>query len=672
MGAIGVKRLATPCGVEAQKRSLRTSPASFAVQQFKLADIGEGIAEVQVTELFVKEGDSIKEMDNVCAVESDKASVELTSPYSGKVTKLYCKLQDTVKVGAPIMDVEVAGDSPAPPTPAPTPTPSPAPSSSPTPAASGGGTETFKLADIGEGIAEVQITEWFVKEGDTVKEMDNLCAVESDKASVELTSPFSGKIAKIYHKVQETVKVGAPICDITTAGGATAPAPSATSTPAPAPTPTPAPAATGSAVQQFKLADIGEGIAQVQITELFVKEGDMVKEMDNLFAVESDKASVELTSPFTGKVAKLHYKTGDTVKVGDTLVDIETAGAAPVATPAAPTTPTPAPAVASTPTPAPSVTASSSAAVKAPGVLATPKVRGLAREKGINLNTVTGTGAGGRVLAEDVLAAVSAPEAAPSAAAPVAAAPTPTFAHVPRTLEDKKVDITDKVGKGMIKSMVSAMQQPFMALGEEIDVTDLFALQKALKEPALKKYGVKVTLTSFIIKAISLSLNEWPIINSKFGPMDATPNHYTQYGSHNITVAIDSPFGLVVPNIKDCGNLSVVEIQMELNRLVADAKAGKLSMKDMQGGTITFSNVGSIGTKDPRPILYDGQAVIGAAGRLMTLPRYDSKMQLVPRQVMNVRWVGDHRHLDGATLARFSNAFRRYMEDPGEWTLTLR
>jgi 2-oxoisovalerate dehydrogenase E2 component (dihydrolipoyl transacylase) len=525
------------------------------------------------------------------------------------------------------------------------------------------------LADIGEGIAEVQITEWFVKEGDKVNDMDNLCAVESDKASVELTSPFTGTIAKIYHKVQDTVKVGAPICDITTAGGSTAPAPSAPAS-SPAPAPTPAPAATRPAIEQFKLADIGEGIAQVQITELFVKEGDMVKEMDNLFAVESDKASVELTSPFTGKVAKLHYKTGDTVKVGDVLVDIETAGAAPAAAPPTPAAPTPAPeVVATTPTPAPAASAPSAAGVKAPGVLATPKVRGLAREKGVDLNTVSGTGAGGRVLAEDVMAALSAPKAAASEA-PKAAAPS--FAHVPRTLEDKKVDITDKVGKGMVKSMVMAMQQPFMALGEEIDVTDIFALQKALKEPALKKFGIKITLTSFIIKAISLALTEWPIINSKFGPMDANPNYYTQFGSHNITVAIDSPSGLVVPNIKDCGNLSVVEIQMELNRLVADAKAGKLSMKDMQGGTITFSNVGSIGVKDPRPILFDGQAVIGAAGRLMTLPRYNSKMELVPRKTMIIRWVGDHRHLDGATLARFSNAFRRYMEDPGEWTLTLR
>merc|ERR1712187_785842 len=120
-------------------------------------------------------------------------------------------------------------------------------------------------------------------------------------------------------------------------------------------------------------------------------------------------------------------------------------------------------------------------------------------------------------------------------------------------------------------------------------------------------------------------------------------------------------------NIKDIGNLSVIEIQQELVRLGKAAGDNKLAMKDIMGGTITFSNVGVIGTKDPRPILFDGQAVIGAAGRTMTLPRYNSEMVLEPRQIMIVRWVGDHRHLDGATLARFSNAFKRYMENPGEW-----
>merc|ERR1711972_280021 len=171
---------------------------------------------------------------------------------------------------------------------------------------------------------------------------------------------------------------------------------------------------------------------------------------------------------------------------------------------------------------------------------------------------------------------------------------------------------------------------------------------------------------------MSLAINEVPIVNSKFGPADANPPNYTMFGSHNISVAVDTPHGLLVPNIKDVGNLSVIEVQQELMRIADLAKKNKLSMKEIGGGTITFSNIGAIGTKDPRPIPFDGQAVIGAAGRTMTLPRYNAKGELVPRQIMQVRWVGDHRHLDGATLARFSNSFKRFVEDPTEWTLTMR
>lgn len=661
----------------------------MAVQTFKMADIGEGIAEVTVTEWFVKEGDNVKEMDNVCAVESDKASVELTSPYTGKIVKLHAKANDVVKVGAALMDVESGGAATkppakeaaakAPPKAAPTPTPAPAASS----------VQTFKLADIGEGIAEVTVTEWFVKEGDKVKEMDNLCAVESDKASVELSSPFTGTVAKLYAKASDVVAVGSPLVDITTEGAAVAAAvkPSAPATPAAAAAPA---KSQSSSVKEFKLADIGEGIAEVTVTEWFVKEGDMVKEMDNLCGVESDKASVELTSPFTGQVKKLCHEAGDVVSVGSTLVEIEVLGAepAPEPTASASAVAAAAPAVAAA-APAVAVAAAASASIagrgkRAPGVLATPVVRALAKEKGVDLNTVTGSGAAGRVLKEDVLAAAAAPPAATpvaetvaspvaaAAAAPTMPAPSAPLVYRPpvRTLEDTTVEITSGVGKGMVKSMTDALKMPYMALGEEIDVTELLTLQKALKPIAEKQYGSKVSMTAFFIKAISLALYEYPIINSKFH--EGPPASYTKFGSHNITVAIDSKNGLMVPNIKDVGNLSVLEIQQEVLRLAVAAQANKLSLQDMTGGTITFSNVGTIGTKDPRPIPFDGQAVIGAAGRLMVLPRYNSNMELVPRQIMNVRWVGDHRHLDGATLARFSNSFKRLVENPGEWTLTLK
>jgi len=643
----------------------------MAVQSFKLADIGEGIAEVQLTEWFVKEGDMVKEMDNLCAVESDKASVELTSPFTGRVVKVHHKLQDTVKVGSVLLEIDVGGAAAPAATPAAA-TPAAA-AAAPVAAAAPAAVQTFKLADIGEGIAEVQLTEWFVKEGDMVKEMDNLCSVESDKASVELTSPYTGKVVKVYAKLSDTVKVGAALVDIQPVGVAAAPAAAAPAVAAPAAAaPAAAPAASAGGVQQFKLADIGEGIAEVQLTEWFVKEGDKVKEMDNLCSVESDKASVELTSPYTGTIKKIHYKVSDSVKVGEVLVDIATEGASPASVAPAAAAP-----VAAAPTPAAAAPAAAAPAAsagefrRAPGVLATPKVRGIAREMGIDLTTVKGTGEAGRVLATDVLAAASgATKSAPSAAA----SPTPaaTRAPMPTSGEDQVVEITDKVGKGMIKSMNASLKQPYMALGEEIDMTELIALSKKYKEFALKKYGVKITLTSFLIKAMSLALDEIPIVNSRFGPADANPNYYTVYGSHNISIAIDSPHGLVVPNIKDCGSLSVLEIQQEVGRLAAAAKNGKLSMSDITGGTITFSNIGVIGTKDPRPILFDGQAVIGASGRTMTLPRYNEMMELEPRQIMNIRWVGDHRHLDGATLARFSNAFKRAVEEPLEWTLTLR
>jgi 2-oxoisovalerate dehydrogenase E2 component (dihydrolipoyl transacylase) len=308
--------------------------------------------------------------------------------------------------------------------------------------------------------------------------------------------------------------------------------------------------------------------------------------------------------------------------------------------------------------------------------LATPKVRHLAREMGVDLNTVTGTGTpSGRVLEQDVLQAAKreapAPEAKAKPAAPAASAATPARPTV-RPGEDKVVEITDMVGKGMVKSMIESLTVPYMALGEEIDMTAILALQKSLKDVGATKHGTKVSVTSFLLKAMSLALAEHPIVNSKFGPADASPPTYTIYGNHNISVAIDTPHGLVVPNIKDVGGLNLIEIQQEIGRLAAAANDNKLALSDIKGGTITLSNIGVIGSKDPRPILFDGQAVIGATGRTMVLPRYNEKMELVPRQIMNVRWVGDHRHLDGATLARFSNSFKRFVEEPGEWVLTLR
>merc|ERR1712050_570343 len=173
-------------------------------------------------------------------------------------------------------------------------------------------------------------------------------------------------------------------------------------------------------------------------------------------------------------------------------------------------------------------------------------------------------------------------------ASPAAVPPRPAI----RAGEDQVVEITDMVGRGMIKSMNEALKMPTMALGEEIDMTSMLQLQKALKGSSEKVHGAKVTVTSFMVKALSLALSENPKINSAFGPTDASPSYYTVKGSHNISIAIDTPYGLVVPNIKDCANLSIIEIQRELMRLANDAKNNKLKPADIGGGTITLSNIG--------------------------------------------------------------------------------
>lgn len=702
--------------VHVQRRHFRGSVPALDTKQFKLADIGEGINEVVVTAWNVKEGDFVKEMDMVCAVESEKASVELTSPYSGRVARIYHKVQETVKVGGLLMEVETSPSSSSAPGSLNVPSDSATSSgfgresSEPQPAVPAMAAvekpprsadllpdevKTYRLEDIGEGITVVQVTEWYVKEGDMVREMDRLCAVESEKAAVELTSPYTGKIVKLHRKVQEKTRVGDALVDIAevveTMGV------SAEIEPVAAPA---VPTSVGP-VKDFRLSDIGEGIKKVLVTDWLVREGDRVEEMQRLCVVESSKISVELCSPYAGTVVKLHAGINFSVKVGEILASIDTTANNRVSPPIPPN-PRDEPVAPAVKTPRAvermpdAFEGMPAERIKAPDVLSSPKIRHLAHVRDIDLNNVVGTGVGGRVLVEDLEAAyeqaaqpssrlnVPDPENDLAAVAmaltggPIASsrannqtqATTMRFDSEPN--EEEVFVITDNVGKAMLKSMREAAKIPTMALGEEIDVTAILKMQKAMKATSEQEYGTKVTLTSLMIKALSCSLTKHPKINSAFGPDEASPAYFTVRKSHNISIAINTPHGLMVPNIKNCVQKSVVDIQLELNRLAADAMANRLKPNNITGGTITFSNVGVIGSKDPRPIPYAGQSVIGATGRTMTLPRYNEKMDLEPRQIMHVRWVADHRHLDGAALAQFSNTFKRFMEDPSAWLLALR
>lgn len=406
----------------------------------------------------------------------------------------------------------------------------------------------------------------------------------------------------------------------------------------------------GKNIVPFVLADIGEGISEVTVKEWYVNVGDVVSEFDDVCEVESDKATVTITSRFAGVVTKVHYETGATARVGSALVDIEvvedgeTAAAEQVAEVVADNVE--------------EVTAASSrepAGADAAGagvtaqVLTTPAVRRIAAEKGIDLTAVRGTGKHGRVLKEDILG----PADQLSAPAPAAAAAVGIRPPLSAPLQDF-LPLTG-YAKTMRNTMEASNKIPTLVITDEVNLTRLMELKAQLAP------HIKLTLLPFLLKATSLALARHPRINSTASPDFGS---YRPNRSHNIGVAIDTPLGLAVPNVKDVQTLSVVGVAHRLTELRAKAAAGKLAPSDVTGGTFTLSNMGSIAGSAFQPMILPPEVAIGALGRINYRPRYDDQHQLVRTPVMGVSWGADHRILDGAAVARFFKDWKTYVENP--------
>ena len=430
------------------------------------------------------------------------------------------------------------------------------------------------------------------------------------------------------------------------------------------------------AATPFKLADIGEGISEVEITEWFVKEGDKIDEFDRLCEVQSDKATVEITSPYECTIQSLAYAVGDMAKVGQPLLHMVIEGEeAPAAAPAAA-----AAAAAAGPAAAASGGAPSAAAAATGGkVLATPATRHMAKQHNLDLGTVAGTGRDGRVTKEDVLAYMSgaAPAvaaAAPAAAAPAApaaapAAPLPaaTLKSVAPLAEDR-IEPIKGIRKAMFAQMTAALSVPSFGFSDEVCMDELMALRKILK-PMAAAHGVpNFTLMPLLVKATSLALSEHPLLNSQ---ISADGKQLAYKASHNIGVAMDTPSGLLVPNIKDVQHRTLLSIALELARLAADAKAGKLQPADLKGGTFTLSNIGNLGGTYTGPVINLPEVAIAGMGKIRPTPRYNAEGELVKEAVMQISWSGDHRVIDGAAMARFSNSWIGYLETPGTMLLHL-
>lgn len=393
--------------------------------------------------------------------------------------------------------------------------------------------------------------------------------------------------------------------------------------------------------KDFILPDIGEGIVECEVIEWKVKEGDLIEEDQIVVDVSTDKAIVEIPSMYNGRVHKLYYGEGDTAMVHEPLFGLEIDSEQEAEKIAEPES------VAETaPAPVTSVATDLSSTSK---VLTTPAVRKMAREHELDLVTITGTGKHGRVLKEDILGYLAQDRDV--------AIPTP---EIEITAEDR-VEPIKGVRKIMAERMsVAVATIPHFTYVDEMDVTDLMQFRQSLKDTYASD-DLKITLMPLFIKALSLAIKQFPIINSR---TNDDFSELTYIASHNIGMAVDGKTGLLVPNIKNIQQLGLLDIAREVTRLTMAARSGKINPQELSGGTITISNIGAIGGTAATPIINKPEVAIVALGKIQSLPRIDGQGDVVSRKIMTVSWSGDHRVIDGGTIARFNNVWMGYLQNP--------
>jgi len=521
----------------------------------------------------------------------------------------------------------------------------------------------FILPDIGEGIVECELVKWLVSEGDVIEEDQPVAEVMTDKALVEIPAPYKGRVTRLYYKEGDIAKVHAPLFELVdeSEGGGQEPASSspepAKAEPAAETNTQPASGADSgdNATEDFILPDIGEGIVECEVVEWRVAEGDEIEEDQPVVDVMTDKAMVEITAPKAGRVTKLYHQQQAMARVHAPLFafiprDREEPDE-----------------LKAKPEPAAQLskaTASPVASASRQRIPASPAVRRLVREHELNLGDIAGSGKDGRVLKADVLAHLEEgpkPAQTQVAADDTRAATTGGARRQPAPEQEVRVEPIRGMKAAMAKSMVkSATTIPHFIYSEDIDVTDLLRLREQLKPEAEAK-GSRLTLMPFFMKAMALAVQEFPVLNSQLND-DVTEIHYLS--QCNVGMAVDGKAGLMVPNIKGVESLSLLGIADEVARLTEAARSGRVSQEDLKGGTITISNIGALGGTYTAPIINAPEVAIVALGRTQKLPRFDADGQVVERAIMTVSWAGDHRIIDGGTIARFCNRWKGYLESP--------
>ncbi|HIF5800497.1 TPA: pyruvate dehydrogenase complex dihydrolipoyllysine-residue acetyltransferase [Vibrio parahaemolyticus] len=625
--------------------------------EINVPDIGAD--EVEVTEILVSVGDKVEEEQSLITVEGDKASMEVPASQAGIVKEIKVAEGDKVSTGSLIMIFEAEGAADA----APAPAAEAAPAAAPAPAAAAELKEVH-VPDIGGD--EVEVTEIMVAIGDSIEEEQSLITVEGDKASMEVPAPFAGTLKEIKVAAGDKVSTGSLIMVFETAGSGAPAAPAAVEAPAAAAPAAAAPAA--SAAKEVNVPDIGGD--EVEVTEIMVAVGDTVEEEQSLITVEGDKASMEVPAPFAGTVKEIKIAAGDKVSTGSLIMVFEVAGAAPA--PAA----APAQAAAPAAAPAPKAEAPAAAAPAATGDFkendeyahASPVVRRLAREFGVNLSKVKGSGRKSRILKEDVQNYVKeALKRLESGAAASGKGDGAALGLLPWPKVDfSKFGETEVQPLSRIKKISGAnlhrnwVMIPHVTQWDNADITALEAFRKEQNAIEAKKdTGMKITPLVFIMKAAAKALEAFPAFNSSLSE-DGESLILKKYV--NIGIAVDTPNGLVVPVFKDVNKKGIYELSEELMAVSKKARAGKLTAADMQGGCFTISSLGGIGGTAFTPIVNAPEVGILGVSKSEMKPVWNGK-EFEPRLQLPLSLSYDHRVIDGAEGARFITYLNSCLSD---------
>jgi pyruvate dehydrogenase E2 component (dihydrolipoamide acetyltransferase) len=575
-------------------------------------------------------------------------------------------------------------------------------------------TISVQMPALGESVTEGTVTRWLKQEGDTVELDEPLLEVSTDKVDTEIPSPVAGVLKKIVAQEDDTVEVGGELAVIGEAGEgdgeAAAPAPAAEEKPAeeekppeePAAQPEPAaeeraappreaPAASGGKATQVLMPELGESVTEGTVTRWLKNIGDKVEVDEPLVEVSTDKVDTEIPSPVAGTLLSITAEEDDTVAVGGELAKIGEAGAAPAEAPpekpapeAAPkpkpelkpepaqeAKPAPKAEPAPPPTPAPKPEPAPAAVAPTDGApYVTPLVRKLAAENAVDLATLKGTGVGGRIRKQDVLAAVEAKKAPPApepakeapAKAPAAAAPTPApaLAHLRGTTQ-KASRIRQITAKKTRESLMATAQ---LTQTHEVDMTKIVALRARAKNAFAEREGVNLTYLPFIARAVIDALKIHPNINASY---NEESKEITYYDAEHLGFAVDTDQGLLSPVIHNAGDLSLAGLARAIADIAARARSGDLKPDELSGGTFTITNIGSQGALFDTPILVPPQAAMLGTGAIVRRPRVIvdefGNESIGVRSVSYLPLTYDHRLIDGADAGRFLTTIKRRLEE---------